>query len=356
MRRLVVILSLVAAVAAVAATSTSGTAVANVPAPRVRKDVKDLTPQEKTDFVNAILKLKQTPSPYNPSLSWYDQFVNWHNRSFACNIDAAHMWASFLPWHRELLLLFEDALRQVSGKPITIPYWDFTDPNSTAAVFSPDFMGGMGDPAKGYAVADGPFAKGKWRLNVVDPKSNDWYRKRYLVRRFGTKFAPTLPTSTQITKALSMQKYDVKPFDATADPKKSFRNYLEGWRGVNAMKCEHGLMNPIHGPNAPHEMHNRVHIWVGGVWGFGLKHGPHQGTMALNTSLNDPVFWLLHANIDRIWSQWEAMHNYSYFPLKGQKRGQNLGDTMWPYNTVGDNVRIRDLLRIQNLGYTYANP
>lgn len=282
--------------------------------------------------------------------------MQWHNESFHCNIDAAHMWASFLPWHRELLLLFEDALRQVSGKPITIPYWDFTDPNSTAAVFSPDSMGGMGNPAKGYAVTDGPFAKGKWHLNVVDPKANDWYRKPYLVRRFGTKFAPTLPTSGQIAHALTMQKYDVKPFDATANPKRSFRNYLEGWRKVTGMKCEHGLMNPVHGPNAPHLMHNRVHIWVGGVWGSKLKHGPHQGTMALNTSLNDPLFWLLHANIDRIWSQWEGMHNYSYLPLRGQKRGQNLHDRMWPYKTVGINTRISDLLHIDRLGYTYATP
>ena len=70
-------LVLVAAVGAVAATSTSGTAIANAPALHVRKDVKDLTPQEKADFVAAVLELKQTPSPYNSKLSWYDQFVQW---------------------------------------------------------------------------------------------------------------------------------------------------------------------------------------------------------------------------------------------------------------------------------------
>jgi hypothetical protein len=45
---------------------------------RVRKDVKDLTPQEKADFVAAVLKLKQTPSPWNAKFSYYDQFVWWH--------------------------------------------------------------------------------------------------------------------------------------------------------------------------------------------------------------------------------------------------------------------------------------
>ena len=263
---------------------------------------------------------------------------------------------AFLPWHREFLLMFENALRQVSGKPITVPYWDWTDPNSTAAVFAPDFMGAMGDPRKGYAVTTGPFRKGNWRLNIIDPKANDWYGRRYLVRRFGTKLGKTLPTATEVTTALAKPTYDVKPFDAMSSPKTSFRNYFEGWRWIKRMKCEHGLMNVVSRPGAPHDMHNRVHLWVGGVWDFKRKHGPFQGTMALNTSPNDPVFWLHHSNIDRIWSQWEALHNYQYRPLRGQMRGQNLHDTMWPYRNVGIDVRISDLLHIDRLGYTYANP
>src|SRR5262249_14059195 len=168
----------------------------NGPVLLVRKDVKDLTPQEKAEFVSAVLKLKQTPSPYNPRLSYYDQFVWWHRQAFLCNIDAAHMWASFLPWHREFLLLFQKALQQVSGDPtLTIPYWDWTDPNSTAAVFSSDFMGGMGVAKHNYAVMNGPFRLGQWRLNIVDQKVNDPYGFRYLIRRFGTRLGATLPTT-----------------------------------------------------------------------------------------------------------------------------------------------------------------
>jgi tyrosinase len=82
---------------------------------RMRVNVKDLTAQQRRDFVQAILKLKRTPSPYDPRLSYYNQFVAWHVRAMRCDVDAAHMRPSFLPWHREFLLLFEDALRQVSG-------------------------------------------------------------------------------------------------------------------------------------------------------------------------------------------------------------------------------------------------
>ena len=353
-RRFVLIAGALAAIALAGSLAASDLAFAAPP--RVREDVKDLTPQEKADFVDAVLELKQTPSPWNPSISYYDQFVLWHKQAFNCAIDAAHMHPAFLPWHREFLLMFEEALRQVSGKPITVPYWDWTDPNSTAAVFAPDFMGTMGDPSSGYAVTSGPFSQGAWRLNIIDPKANDWYGRRYLIRRFGTKLGKTLPTSTQVDTALARPVYDVKPFDATSNPRRSFRNYFEGWRGVKSMKCEHGLMNVVDREGAPHEMHNRVHLWVGGVWDFKRKHGPLQGTMALNTSPNDPVFWLHHSNIDRIWSQWESIHGEEYRPHHGQPFGQNLHDTMWPYRDIGNNVTIADLLDIGQLGYSYANP
>jgi tyrosinase len=321
---------------------------------RVRKDVKDLTPQEKADFVAAVLELKQVPSPWNSKLSYYDQFVYWHNLTFRCKVHAAHMSAAFLPWHREFLLLFEDALRQVSGKPIPVPYWDWTDPNSTAAVFSADFMGGPGLRSKGYAVMNGPFRKGAWRLNVVDPKASDPWRFHHLVRRFGTPIARTLPTASQVTTALARPTYDVKPYDAMSNPSKSFRNYLEGWRGVKMMTCDDGLMGVVSRPHSPHLMHNAVHLWVGGIWGS--KDKPHLGTMSLNTSLNDPVFWLHHSNIDRLWNQWEQIHGEQYEPVSGARRGQNLEDTMWPYRKVGIETTIADVLDINSLGYTYAAP
>jgi len=354
-RRLVLLAALL--LVAVPGAFTPATASPTGPVLLVRKDVKDLTPQEKAEFVSAILKLKETPSPFDSKLSYYDQFVWWHRQAFLCNIDAAHMWASFLPWHREFLLLFEQALQQVSGDPtLTVPYWDWTDPNSTAAVFAPDFMGGMGVAKHNYAVMNGPFRAGQWRLNIVDQKANDYYGRHFLVRRFGTKLGAALPTAGDVSRALAKPVYDVAPYDATVRPWRSFRQYMEGWRGVKRMECQDGLMNVVSTPGAPHDMHNGVHLWVGGVWGFDNAHGPHQGTMALNTSPNDPVFWLHHSNIDRIWAQWERMHGRQYEPVSGAKKGQNIGDSMWPYNTVGIDTRIRDLLDISRLGYTYAAP
>ena len=56
--------------------------------------------------------------------------------------------------------------------------------------------------------------------------------------------------------------------------------------------------------------HNRVHVWIGGDMGPG-------------TSPNDPVFFLNHCNVDRIWSQWQQMHPGSTYQPQGQSPSPN---------------------------------
>jgi len=51
----------------------------------------------------------------------------------------------------------------------------------------------------------------------------------------------------------------------------------------------------------PVDLHNLVHVWIGGDMGPG-------------TSPNDPVFFLNHCNVDRIWEAWMIQNNRSYSP------------------------------------------
>jgi tyrosinase len=41
-------------------------------------------------------------------------------------------------------------------------------------------------------------------------------------------------------------------------------------------------------------IHDSVHVWVGG------------SMSAIPTAPADPIFWMHHANIDRLWSVWQA--------------------------------------------------
>jgi hypothetical protein len=61
------------------------------------------------------------------------------------------------------------------------------------------------------------------------------------------------------------------------------------------------------------------------------------------SSPNDPVFWLHHCNIDRLWAEWQAMHpdDEAYLPEEGAPTGQNLNEPML-YNLPGELAPWRD--------------
>ncbi len=71
--------------------------------------------------------------------------------------------------------------------------------------------------------------------------------------------------------------------------------------------------------------HGSAHVWVGGDMG------------SPPTAVRDPVFWLLHSNVDRLWAEWTNQHRsdpgwVQYEPNGGGPTGHNLNDTMWPWN------------------------
>ncbi|MFG3345861.1 tyrosinase family protein [Streptomyces sp. NPDC048018] len=255
----------------------------------VRKNQATLTADEKRRFVNALLELKRTGR--------YDTFVTTHNAFIMSDTDTSdrvgHRSPSFLPWHRRFLIEFEQALQSVDSA-VTLPYWDWTaDRTSRSSLWAPDFLGGTGRARDGQ-VLDGAFARtgNRWTVNVrVDGRD-------YLRRDLGAG-GRQLPTRAEVDSVLAMETYDTAPWNSSSD---GFRNHLEGWRGVN--------------------LHNRVHVWVG-------------GQMATGVSPNDPVFWLHHAFIDKLWADWQARHPRStYLPAAGTPNVVDLNDTMRPWGDV----------------------
>lgn len=228
-------------------------------------------------------------------LSTWDLFVLWHY--YTMNIatpagssrNAAHRGSVFLPWHRWMLLLLELHMQRVLGdSDFGLPYWDWAADGDQPAAQQPSLpiwsaanLGGDGFP-----ITTGPFA-----FDVDDPASfrvRVWENvftgglettDRSLRRQLGQQVS-TLPTTDQVSDALTLVTYDQSPFSAASS---GFRNRLEGWT------------------QAP-GLHNRVHVWVGGDMGPG-------------TSPNDPVFFLNHCNVDRIWEAWMVDNGRVYRPL-----------------------------------------
>jgi tyrosinase len=292
-----------------------------------RVNYRKLTPAQRQAYVGALLKFKKDGNPATNRN--YDTFVNWHLQMMQLPMSQmrAHMSPMFLPWHREYVRLLESDLQAVSGDPtLAIPYWDWSDPlaGATEPLWADDFMGGNGRPSD-LKVITGPFAadKGNWPIVFDDTGMN------YLSRAFGSSTAaPSLPAASDVVALLTLNTYDVNPWDMTSDITVSFRNNLEGW----------GAAEP--------RLHNQVHVWVGG----------DNATMAMGASPNDPVFFLHHANIDRIWATWQdASQDHSYLPVNEQpsRPGVSLNATMPLFPSP---VRPADVLDYRALGYQYDAP
>lgn len=313
---------------------------------RVRRNAKLLSATEKERFVAAVKALKRKASPWRGEASIYDEFARWHSiGSQSEDVMPGHMGSAFLPWHRMLTLLFEQQLQAVDPS-VTIPYWDWAaDSAPDAYLWRDDFLGGDGDPDDGYAVKSGPFRAGAWEITVFD--RDDVRRVPHLVRAFGTnRRARRLPTVADVREALSIPTYDVPPWDEASDYTRSFRGFMEGWRG-----CREAPMEARPNCSGLPEMHNRVHEWVAGS--FGDPDHPTGGTLTAGASPNDPVFWLHHSNIDRLWVAWQRRYGLVYLPIEGGQPGHNLRDRMWPFSTIGLDVTPEMMLDHRALGYRY---
>lgn len=320
-------------------------------APLLRKNVTALTSGEKADFVEALRRLKTMPSPEGDEVgNWYDHFVAAHLRKLVCYSDEpgqggyGHNGPDLLTWHREYMREFEAAMSVAMGKPMAIPYWDWTDPASVEIVFADDFMGPAGDPQNGHHVMSGPFRYGEWRINVKGFESTNPGQFNYLVRAVGaSEDIGDLPSAEEVQQALARPKYDVAPWGVASNMDESFRAFVDGMLSATGTTCDGGAISVLNVTATL--LHGTVHMWVGGVTPDG-----HPGSLADTvTSPNDPIFWLHHANIDRIAESWWAANDYEFLPVSGGPRGSNLGDRMWPYDLTHADV----VAPTAQLGYVY---
>jgi tyrosinase len=223
-----------------------------------------------TQYVDGVLALKDPerfPWPGNDGLSIFDFFVFWHARSMMTltppeqsDRNAAHSGPAFLPWHRYMLLRLEEYLRTATEDDgFRLPYWDWSaDAERTDPTQSPLWSNTL----------LGRFLQPDFEVRIGMNASGQLVRvSRGLARDLGSG---ALPSRADVSGVLAEPTYDTAPFNSDAP---GFRNRLEGWLGP--------------------AMHNGVHVWVG-------------GDMEFSTSPNDPVFYLHHCNVDRIWSAWQA--------------------------------------------------
>ena len=243
---------------------------------------------ENSGFDTAQLQFILHPSGVQTQqLSTWDLFTLWHvmamNERQGSGRNAAHSGPTFLPWHRWFLLLLEWQFQRVLGaQNFGLPYWDWAADGDQPVpqqrqqpLWTAQWIGGDG-AGPSNSVTSGPFQVGNgFRVHIEgDNQRRIWATNRALQRTLGRGVAD-LPMTAQVSAVLNQANYDEPTWNAfSAD---GLRNRLEGWAPR---------------PTMPH-LHNRVHVWTG-------------GDMGPATSPNDPVFFLNHCNVDRIWAGWQA--------------------------------------------------
>ena len=248
-----------------------------------RKEIRELTSEEWDRFAGAV-------NEFRLSGRW-EKIANLHTDPKVWQVahsDESGLQAAFLPWHRVFLRRMEGELQRIDPK-VTMPYWnwalDSEDP-AGSPVLSPDFFGGSGDPETSFCVTEGSFSD----------LSNETCVKRLIPRDSGG-------------------------FLTLSNLKEVLVENPDYGRFVNTM--ENGL-----------GLHGHLHMFLG-------------GDMARMNSPKDPLFYAHHAFIDKLWWEWQMMHNELGSPAyKG-----NATAPLYPFEESAS-----DVFSVEDMGYTYSDP
>ncbi|KAK0620103.1 monooxygenase [Immersiella caudata] len=294
--------------------------------PKVRKEWSKATAAERSSYISAVKCLTTKPSKLGKNHRLFDDFVYLHFTVF----QHVHGVAAFLPWHRYLIVLYEREL-QACGYNGNAMYWDWVADSaapSKAAVFDPvtGFGGnGTAEPSNDdwvttYCVKNGPFSNLQLKYWNADDRP-------HCLQRF---FALGYPAGPDIPEPVAEMLGD---------------NYSPAIMAqINAENVfsdfGHGLEN---------EPHAAVHLGVGGLAG---DMGPQ------SSSPNDPLFFLHHTQVDRLWWLWQQQNpskrTMEYNGMRFDGSAATLDDLL-PVLGLGADLPVRDFMDVStdNLCYKY---
>ncbi|EAU93528.2 tyrosinase central domain-containing protein [Coprinopsis cinerea okayama7 len=306
----------------------------------VRKEWRTLSIHQRRDYIRAVKCLAKKPSNAGPGRlamkTRFDQFVAAH---FDLNLNV-HAVGQFLPWHRHFVTLYTNALRDECGYRGPTPYWDWTRDADAPEPFvnSPVFdtvLGFGGDGVFGTAdplpPMDTPFPP--LPGFPTGPKAPEGCLQSGPFKDFKVRFGPLpdeeSPTGMCIVRGIFegvRNNVNSTSLAATlAQPTfEDFRNFIE----LQAAPLEEAA-----------GIHWAGHAIVGGTMmnGYGAP--------------ADPIFYLHHANLDRIWTKWQnADRQNRLYEISGpisvvpETDVQVTLDWILPFETVADPIPLRDVM------------
>jgi len=250
-----------------------------------RKNAATASLSERTDYVNAINAIDTS------AFKWVmDNVTYWDKQDQVHQLAPEHGSPAFLPWHREMMSRYENLLRE-ANPIVTLLYWDWTtDPGNPPApgtsLMTPAFMG------TGNGVVGAPFA-GLHAGGVCANARNGF----------------TFPGGPNCNMHFN---------DWTYPPPNLYRNKPASAPGTASDAFVLGPALYQDFDDMEGNPHGSAHTY----WSSG-------NLTSIPTATEDPIFFLLHANCDRLWATWQRQ--------VGSSARLNAGTA---YNAESGNVRI----------------
>jgi hypothetical protein len=256
---------------------------------------------------------------------------NWYRQALIHTLDCPHGNWWFLPWHRAYLGWFEQICRELSGdSTFAIPYWDWTEA-TPGTPFKPGIPLAMFDDVLTPTNAAFIAAYGEFERNFKSVFAGETYWRRM------NPWDPVAGRNTQYGQLLQrgIRFNEDLWFDIHDDPRGQFFFDLALARGLTSTEpwFDAETARLVGRDNLLATLAPTNFIGFGSAkapnHGAGrgsgpLESGPHNnvhnntaGFMQDLMSPVDPIFFLHHANIDRLWDVWtrkQVKRGYTTLP------------------------------------------
>ncbi|MDQ6941980.1 MAG: tyrosinase family protein [Candidatus Eremiobacteraeota bacterium] len=323
---------------------------------RQRKNIAFLTDEELARYRAAIARMKSLDGHFRDERG----FAYW-GRIHANQCQ--HGWEEFLTWHRAYLYFFELVLSDIDNT-VTLPYWDW-------AADTGDDGKPIIDPTIASGVDNGvvPLAFRCWidAAAVARLKAGGAVPSDVLDKLSAMVGKPPSNSGARFFAASDIKYGEDLASDAAIKAELAHLNSLfhwNRWPGASNSLVLTSYPSPGDvkritqipsffafgsGPSndryfgALENIHNFMHTFSGGINpNFGVvPDEPKIGDMQdSGVTAFDPIFWGHHANVDRIWAEWQGQ-NATGLP-------DDPNDVLAPWN-----MRVADTSTITKLGYEY---
>ncbi|OLN85731.1 Grixazone synthase 2 [Colletotrichum chlorophyti] len=321
---------------------------------RVRKEWRTLPSEERKAFVAAVQCLQSAPTSLNPvelpaAKSLFDDFVLTHFNQTG----RIHLTANFLLWHRYFTWTYEQKLRSVCGYEGTFPYWEWgNDVEDLSA--SPVF-----DGSETSMGSDGAFIPHEG-LQLVQSFSNTTIKFQPGTGSGCVERGPFVNMTVHVGPRVMLQYGTTTPKSVEnptddhprclkrdlnkhiASRYTSFRNTTELILGNDNIEWFQAVMqgDDRYTPGVEIGVHG------GGHYSYGADPGSDPFI-----SPGDPVFYLHHSQVDRVYWIWQMLDFSNRQEIFGTQTLQNrppspnatLEDIV-DISPLGERVKLKDLM------------